>query len=263
MGKYYNPELAIFTAYTCPYCFMKTIFTLLMLMIMLPASAQYSDSVHHMLAASATGSINKTQNSDAYLLSHLVKFGMRKKMVVLNAQAGWIYGQQQRQLSNNDVNASLDFNRYTRIRNFYYWGLGAYTSSYSLNINNQMQAGLGLAYDFIKNERAHLNISDGLIYERSDLRINDSTSDQYSTWRNSLRLLLRWSPNARLSFDATGFWQPSLENSDDYILRAQAGLKFKVWKWLNLNAAFNYQKFNRTQRENLLFTYGLQAEHYF
>src|SRR5688572_8415660 len=108
------------------------------------ASAQFTDSAFYNVNFTSSGSINSTNDGDAYLLNNGLRFGMKKRSISLNFGNSWIYGQQKRSLTNNDFNSYLDLNLYKTLPHFYYWGLGNYTTSYSLKINNQLQTGLGI-----------------------------------------------------------------------------------------------------------------------
>ena len=101
------------------------------------------------------------------------------------------------------------------------------------------------------------------MYERSDIIKADSTQEIYSTVRNSLRLVFRINYRERIIFDGRGYWQPSLLESEDYIIKSNLGLQFKLNSWLSFTSTVIYNNFNLTRSENLLFTYGLTAERYF
>jgi len=244
---------------------MKKIFLIVVCqMLSYMAFAQYSDSVHYYLGYAASGNVNQTNDGRTYLLNNALKAGIRQKKVSFNLNNGWIYGAQNSQLTNNDFQSALDVNFYTTIRHFYYWGLGNYTTSYSLKINHQVQGGAGAAYSFIDTGDNYLNLSDGILYEKSDLYLNDSVRDVYNTFRNSLRLSFKFSLVKNIIMvNGTGFLQNSLSYSNDYIVRCNAGLAVKLKKWLALTAGFTYNRFNRTERENMLFTYGVTVERYF
>jgi hypothetical protein len=237
-------------------------FLVFLISLLSKAKAQFTDSTHYYLNFAATGSINQTNNDNSYLLNQALKFSIKKKTFSLNAFSSYNYGQQNKIISNNDVTASFDGNLYTRNPRFFYWGLVNYTSSYSLKINNQFQGGAGAAYSFIKNKNAYLNVSDGMLYEAGDL-ILDTLHDVYNTFRNSLRVSFRWSIYELFVLDGTNFFQNSLSNGNDYIIKSNIGLSVKLRKWLSLTTAFTFNKFNRTDRQNLLFTYGLSMEKYF
>jgi len=227
------------------------------------ALAQFNDSVHHQLTYLSTGSINRTNDATAYLLNNSLRFGIRKNDFRFNASNSWIYGEQNDKLTNNDYVATVDFNLYKTLPHFYYWGLGNYTTSYSLKIDNQVQAGLGAAYNLIDKKDAVLNLSNGILYEQSTITRTDSTKDHYNTFRNSFRIQFRWKFKELFTVTGIGFAQNSLDNSDDYILRANLNLSVKVYKWISLTTAYTYNKVSLTKRENMLFTYGLTFERFF
>lgn len=227
------------------------------------AAAQFSDTVNYHIQFNSTGSINKTDLGDAYLLNNNMRFGIKKEDISLNANAGWVYGQQQQKLTNNDFAGALDFNLYKTLPHFYYWGLASYLNSFSLKVNNQQQYGVGVAYNIYDRKNAYLNISDGILYENSDLNINDTTREIYNTFRNSLRLAFRFTIKDILTINSNTFLQNSLNYGDDYIIKSTSGLSLKLYKWLSFTTSLTYNKISRTNKENLLFNYGLSIDKYF
>lgn len=226
--------------------------------------AQFSDSVTYYTALNATGTYNKTNDGgELYNFNNAAKLSVRKKNVSLNSNTKWVYGKQNNLLTNNDFSSALDFNLYKSLPHFYYWGLANYTSSYSLKQNHQLQSGLGIAYNFIDKANANINVSDGLIYEYNDVILNDSTNEIYDTWRNSLRVSFRWDIRSRVYVNGVGYFQHSLNYGNDYIIRSDLGLGIRLKKWLSLTTALSYNNVSKTQRENLLVTYGLLIEKYF
>ena len=235
----------------------------IVLLIFKTSISQFTDTTTRFIRFSSTGILNKTNDGRSYVLTNGLSFSVRKKSVVFNSGANWIYGEQQGRISNNDFSSSIDFNLYKTFPNFYYWGLGTFEKSVSLRLNKRVQMGLGVAYNFIDNAKAYINLSDGIIYETSDLKLTDSTNDVYQTFRNSLRLRFRFVIQEKITIDATNYWQPSLSNSKDYIIRSSGSIGVKLYKWLNFTTALTYNRLNRTQRENLLLTVGLTMETYF
>jgi len=65
--------------------------------------AQFNDSVHHHFSFASSGTINKTQETSSYVLTNAAGYEVNKKKIGFNAGASWIYGQQDKKLSNNDV----------------------------------------------------------------------------------------------------------------------------------------------------------------
>jgi hypothetical protein len=238
--------------------------TMLGLLYVNIALSQFNDTTHYHVSYGATGVINKTDASNSYVFSNILRFSTRHKRINLNSTNSWIYGWQQRRRTNNDYTALLDFNVFgKKQQRFYYWGLATYDKSYSLKINHRMQTGLGLAYSFMDTDTTFLNISNGILYEAANLQINDSTKNVYQTVRNSLRLRYRFVIHRIITLDGTHFWQPSLRDKSDYILKSNLSVQVKLRKWLNISTTAAYNKVNRTRRENLLVTFGLNAEKYF
>ncbi len=236
---------------------------LILLLIPITAQCQFSDSVRHQIMYNGTGSINRTNDATAYLLNNTLRFSVREKTVRLNFNNNWVYGEQAGKLSNNDFISTLDFNLYKTFPHFYYWGLGNYTTSYSLKIENQVQAGLGAAYNIIDKEKGVLNFSDGLLYERSNIFTNDTVREEYHTFRNSLRIQFRYKYGELLGINGYGYLQNSLDDGDDYIIRTSLNLSLKIYKWVSLTTALTYNNVHRTRRENLLFTYGIVIDRFF
>ena len=227
------------------------------------AYAQFSDSTHHWTQATASGSFNRTDDGTTYLLNNSLKYGLRKKTFVMNLSNAWIYGSNPQALTNNDYTGTLDFNLYKTFPHFYYWGLVNFTSSLSLKIKSQIQNGLGIAYRFIDKDNHLLSISDGILYEHSNIIQEDQNSVQYATFRNSFRLQYRIRYKDLITFNTVGFFQPSLQYTGDYIVTLNTSLAIKLWKWLSFTTALAYNNVNRTRRETTLLTYGLVAERFF
>ena len=225
--------------------------------------AQFSDSVHYYIKYASTGSVNSTQDGNAYLLNNNLGFKISKKKIVLNTGASYVYGKQNHSQTNNDVSAAADFSVYRGEKKIYYWGLANYDKSYSLKINNRFQAGGGAAYDVVHRPNATLNISEGIMFEASDLFLQDTIRDVYQTVRNSLRVSYKWTIWNMVVLEGANYVQNSLTNGNDYIIKCNNGLSVKLRSWLSITAAMVYNKLNRTDRENLLMTYGLTVEKFF
>ena len=235
----------------------------LLFFMTLTAKAQFSDSTHHYIKYATTGIINRTNAARSFVVNNALSFSISRKNVSFNSNGAYTYGKQGSKLTNNDFIAGFNFDLFKDTRKWYYWGLANYTSSYSLNINNQFQTGLGPGYNFINKENAELVISDGILFEASDLQIDSIRRATYHTFRNSLRIKHRWVINNMLSWDGMHFWQPSLSHFDDYILKLSTSLNIRLRKWLSISTALTYNKITRTNRENLLITFGLTVENYF
>ncbi len=225
--------------------------------------SQFNDSVHHRFSFASTGIYNTTKEVSSFVLNNNTAFEIHRKKMSFNTAASWIYGKQQKKLSNNDVslNANLDYLK--DIQSLYYWALANFDESFSLKINYRFQSGVGVGYTFVKSPDFNLELSDGFVYEASDLTDVVLGKDIYQTVRNSLRLKYRWSYQNTFSLEGINFVQPSVISLDDYILKLRNQLSVKLNQWLSINASMEYNKISRTNRENLLITYGLAVNKYF
>jgi hypothetical protein len=240
-----------------------TFFTICLLLSCAAARGQFNDSTHYHVKYSTTGIINKTNDARSFVLNNVLGFQVNKEKFSLNSSNAWIYGRQGSRLTNNDFTTALNLDYLKDKQRLYYWALATFTSSYSLKIDYQFQAGGGIGYNFINKEAAELVISDGLLYETSDLKLVTGEQDIYQTVRNSLRIKYRWDVNKLVVLEGMHFWQPSLQRFDDYIIRSVSSLSVKLRSWLSLTAAVTYNKLSRTDRENLLVNFGLTAEKFF
>lgn len=236
---------------------------LLLLWSSLLATAQFNDSINYRLRVTTTGSLNKTKAGDAYLLNNGLGFNINNRKTTLNTSAGWVYGQLNNTLTNNDFVAAADMNFLKKVSKLYYWGLLFYETSYSLKTAYRFQSGAGLGYRFLDSADASLVISDGLLFETSDLTNASFGKQQYETIRNSLRVKHHFVIGKLVTIDGTNFWQPSLISFKDYILKFNNSLSFRLRDWLSLTSAIQYNKISRTDSENLLFTFGITLDKYF
>jgi len=225
--------------------------------------SQFNDSVHHHFTFTSTGVYNKTKDQKSFVFNNAVAFEVNKKKITYNTGASWIYGIQNKQLSNNDFSAAANVDFLKDIRRLYYWALVNYDNSYSLKINYRFQSGAGIGYSIIKKPNLKLEASDGIVFETSDLTDPNIGKDVYQTVRNSLRVKYLWSYNKTFSLEGTNFYQPSLISFSDFILKLNNKLSVKLNKWLSVNATMTYNKISRTNRENLLLTYGITVENYY
>lgn len=238
----------------------KVFITLFLLILGYQATyAQFNDTTHYHATLAASGTINRADEGNSYLLNNALNFGVKQKDFTMNATNTWIYGKQNNTLTNNDFSSALVFNLYKTFPHFYYWGLVNYNTSYSLKINNQLLAGGGIAYSFIDEKNAYINLSDGVLYDQSDL-LAGVTDD---TYRNSLRLQFHFAIKDALTLDGSNFLQNSFSRGNDYIIRSTTTLGLKLRKWISLTTSLTYNKMNITNSDNLIFTYGLTLDRYF
>ncbi len=222
------------------------------------AYAQFNDTTHYHVNLNATGSVNETDGVGTYLLNNALNMGYKSKTSTFNLSNTYVYGKSNKLLTNNDFSSTLFYNLYETIPHFYYWGLVNYNTSYSLKINNEVQAGAGGAYSVLDKKNAYINLSDGVLYDKNDL-----TNLNYHTYRNSFRLQLHFNIKDIVTLDGTHFLQNSFSRGDDYIVKSTTTLGLKLRKWISLTTTYTYNKMNITHSDNSIFTYGVAIDKYF
>jgi len=248
---------------------MKTVLCALMIYLCLCAiplagAAQFSDTVNYYINFSGTGNLNRTNTGTTYLLNNVLRFQVDKKKVSLNSMVSHLYGQNPQSKTNDDLLAILNLDVLKGVQKFYYWGLADYEKSFSLKVDNRFQAGAGVGYTFVNNANANLELSDGFLFETVDLSISDQRGQtSYQVVRNSARLKYRFIIKGIFRFEGTNFYQPSLSDGRDYILKLNNNFSVNLYKWLHLTTSFNYNRQNITATENLFLSYGLMVEKYF
>jgi hypothetical protein len=243
---------------------MSKIITLFFLLLSGNAAfAQFNDSIHHRFSFSSTGIINQTKDVSSYVLNNAISYEINQKKLNFSSAASWVFGEQQKKVSNNDYSAFANLDYLKDIKRLYYWALFNFDKSLSLKVNYRFQSGAGVAYNLLNKPDLNLSLSDGFVYESSDLTDPVVGKDVYQTVRNSFRLKFHWSYKDILVFDIADFYQPSLASFKDYILKSNNKLSIKLNKWLAVNTSVAYNKISRTNRQNLLITYGLTVDKYF
>lgn len=117
-----------------------------------------------------------------------------------------------------------------------------------------------MAYDLIGTKNRLVNLSEGFIYDYSDVYLSDSVREKYGTLRNSARIKIKWDIPPVFVVQGSGYYQPSLQYRNDYIIRTELSVGLKLRKWLSISAGLNYNVMSRTGAENLFVTYGIMLE---
>lgn len=227
-------------------------------------SVHYTDATKYRWSWAATGNINNTNTTSSYLISNAVQLSAARKKAALNLNTSWVYGAQSGNLTNNDFTSTADINMYKTLRHSYYWGLITYNTSLSLRINNLFQSGAGIGYNVLDKKTAVILVSDGILYENGDLYQMhyggpagaETIQDRYQALRNSFRLKYRFVIHERITLEGVELIQHSLATIHNYILNLNAAGSVRLNKWLNVTAAFTFNKFTRTRSENTLVTFG-------
>jgi hypothetical protein len=240
-------------------------FAILLLTVIIQhlALGQFNDSTNYYANLTSAGIVNKTNAGKSYVLNNALRFNIYKKSVALNTTNSWIYGKNQGTRTNNDLASGLDFSLFKDQRHVYYWAHANYEKSFSLRINHRLQSGLGVGYYVLDRQDFMLQISDGILYETSDLTDSEGSQNENEILRNSFRIKFKVIFWDVVTLEGSDFLQHSLEDKHDYIIRSNTNLSIRLKKWLSITVVLTYNKQSVTDRENLLLNYGVTLEQYF
>jgi hypothetical protein len=242
----------------------SVLFILLIFVLSCATQAQFSDTPNYYIHYNAGGTINKTNDGSSHILNNLLKFNFYRKSVSANTTYNWILGEQRDRLTNNDFSSILDVNLYRNERHIYYWALASFEKSFSLKINKRLQTGGGVGYYLMDKEYFVFQISNGVLYERTDLYDAETAgAADYGVLRNSFRVKFRLALLDKITLDNTDFFQHAYVNRKDYIIKSVTTFALKLQKWISLTTVVTYNKLSTTTRENLIINYGLTIERYF
>ncbi|WP_207632780.1 DUF481 domain-containing protein [Foetidibacter luteolus] len=207
--------------------------------------------------------MNRTNEQSSFVINNSLGFGVSHRHTAFSSSANWIYGQQNKNLTNNDLLVTANLDVWRKESRISYWALLSYQTSLSLKIDYRLQGGGGISYTILRTPVSSFVISDGLLFEKGNLVDATLGKDMYQTTRNSTRIKYRFNIQERLIVEGIHFYQPSLQDISDYNISSVNTLAVKLRKWLSLTAAANYNKISRTNRENLILTFGVAVEKYF
>jgi hypothetical protein len=239
----------------------STFFIIICLLSARFSFGQLNDSLKYFISFAGTGNINKTNSGTSYIFNNALKFNINGQKLNVNTFNSWIYGENPTKKTNNDFLSALDVDLFKKTHKWYYWVLAAYEKSYSLKIDNRFQVGGGIGYNLLEKPNSSIVLTDGILYEKSDLvEMDVNGREKYETARNSFRLKYRFVIKEIFKIDGSNYLQNSFSDKNDYNIRSTTNLSVRLKKWLSFTASLTYNKIYITNSENLLFSYGLTLE---
>lgn len=148
------------------------------------------------------------------------------------ATAQWNYGETAGIVSSDNGNLKLGYDP-ALSGNWSLWFFNQTGYNKIRGIEIESFLGLGPKYSFYKGEKGSISLSGGLIYHYEDGAMGS---------RSVKRLSIR--PKARIEGKNTltsfiAFWQPNIDDFDDYIVLAEFSVRYKVTDNVGLKVALN------------------------
>lgn len=158
-------------------------------------------------------------------------------------------------------------------RALYPFAMAFLSGNFRRKINFRWFAGPGLTWQAIRRAGHVLKISLAGVYEATDFAGTTYNFPEYAgsarigTWRATARVFGQHqvlSQRLRLFYEF--YWQPSVEQANNYRWLADMGLELPVWKGLSFHTHLLYTRENvviaGVKPEDLIFTFGISIRNH-
>jgi hypothetical protein len=232
----------------------------------LSAQINESDTVKFQLRVTVTGNFQRG-NVQVLTIRSKIDFSYKHfKNWVFKSQNSSLY-QEFAAKADNDI-FSRNYLYYKPMAKVYPFAIGYISGNYRRKIKSRYFGGAGVTWQIINKKNLILKLSASAVYESTRFKgsaFNDSIyngSAKINVWRGTLyaggwAYLLQ--KHIRLNYDA--YWQPALNNKNNYRTQFDIGLDFPVWKGLSFNTLFTYTHENvvitKIKQTDKILTFGL------
>lgn len=194
------------------------------------------------------------------------------KKAVFKTQNSYVYQEFGKEKADEDI-LSLNFLNINPHRRFHPLVLAFFSTNFRRNIDYRFIAGAGFSYKILKQKKAELNMSFTSEYENTVFGTTDFNQNQYdglqeiNTWRSTLWISGNYKMfKNKMILTHQMYFQPSLEQRDNFRWRADIGLEFPIWKYLNfkINYLRTYESIviaSQVQEDEFL-TFGFKIKSY-
>ncbi len=166
------------------------------------------------------------------------------KKWVFKTKNSYVYQEFGREKADEDI-LSLNFLYFNPERKVYPLILGFVSTNFRREIDLRTLLGAGVTYQVLSNKGDWLKISVSSEYEQTDFGKTDLNKTQYdgnesintlrsTVWVNGKYQLFK----KKLILTHESYFQPSLEESDNYRWQADVGLELPISKWLNFKVNY-------------------------
>lgn len=250
---------------------MKILFVLISLFpLSLLAQINKSDTLKFKGNISLTGAWQEG-NAEVLILRGKAEFSYRPiDALAFKTQNAYLYQEFFKRKADEDV-FSRNFIYFKPENKIYPFLLGFVSSNFRREVDLRYFVGFGATWRIIQKSKHWLKLAFSTEYEESDFATDTFNKSEYNgsqfitTWRATAWLsgehhLL----NNKVIFNHETYFQPSLEQSDNYRWQVDLGLEFPIWKFLNFKT--NYlQTFENVvvegeKQEDRRITFGLKIK---
>jgi Protein of unknown function, DUF481 len=240
-----------------------------LLLVWAGSSAQIneSDTVKLQLRASVTGNYQQGNVNILAIRSKIDFTFSPVKDIVFKSQNSSLYQEFSSKKADNDL-FSRNYFYYRPQRKIYPFAIAYISTNYRRRIDARMFSGAGITWQAV-NKRYHvIKLSASAVYETNTFNGSSYNYAEYNgnnkinLWRGTL-FMGGWNYllNKKLRFYYDGYWQPALNNKNNYRTQFDAGVDFPVWKGLSFTALYTFTHENVTisniKKEDKIVSFGL------
>lgn len=218
----------------------KFLFCLMFFPIFLSAQINESDTLNLKARLSLTGF---WQDGNVETLIFRAKSDLSFKPShkwVFKTQNSYIYQEFGKQKADEDI-LSLNFLYFEPERRIYPQILGFISTNFRREIDLRSMFGAGITFQIVNNKSNWLKCSITSEYEQTDFAKTNFNYSEYNgtssintfrgtVWVNGKHQVL----GNKLIFTHESYFQPSLQQSNNFRWQADVGLELPLWKYLNL-----------------------------
>ncbi|TAF63446.1 MAG: DUF481 domain-containing protein [Cytophagales bacterium] len=205
----------------------------------------------------STGNVNRLLIDNRLTMSYT-----DSKWIDVGLSPYYRYGEIDSLLLENELGADLAFSTPANSR-VYALGFGSAETSNLRKIDYRVLGGLGAGWRIIRNDVASVSITNAFIYEETNFY---ELADIY-TFRNSTRLKGKYNIiKDKIIFSHLFFYQPSIQDNNNYRWEISAGLEIFITKRISLLLQYRdtYESIvaEGTKNRDVAFTYGLSIANF-
>lgn len=194
------------------------------------------------------------------------------KKWVVKTQNSYVYQEFGKTKADEDF-LSLNFLYFNPEKKFYPLVLGFFSTNFRREIEYRYLSGAGVTYQILEKKSNWLKVALSSEYENTRFKTTNFNIEQYdgikniSTFRGTIWLNGKHEIfKKKLIFKHEFFYQPSLEETDNYRWQADLALEIPVWKFLNfkINYLHTYESIvvQGQEEQDQFLTFGLTIKSY-
>ena len=244
----------------------KVLSYLLFFPIFLSAQINESDTLKLQANLSITG-VWQDGNVETWIFRAKTELSFKPwKKWVFKTQDSYVYQEFGKRKADEDI-LSLNFLYFNPEQKFYPLLLGFVSTNFRRKIDLRYLLGLGVTYQFLDNKNDWLKFSISVEFEETDFGLTSFNRSEYNgnqiinTYRGTLWVKGKFHLfKDKVIIAHESYFQPSLEDSNNFRWQADIGVELPIWKFLNfkINYLHTFESIviEDQKQEDRLLTFG-------